>query len=318
MRDEESDLLGASHVRTRGDTHHRRLLGQEAPLPATPEARLAEYQARVQRLAEQNGLFEKLEIELSLGCNRRCTYCFLATERRQDHVQSRTRVMPQPLFDLLLDQLTELEFRGVLCFHFYNEPLLNPHLHRYVAAARKRLPDVQMIIYTNADLLDEARYHELTTAGINLIYVTRHDNAVPATLAPVLKLPGVLIDMRADMEFNNRGGYLGPPVDDRMRTLPCVYPSECAIITIDGNVLPCSCDFRESMKFGNIREQHLRDIYLSPAAIAFRRDLLAGRRQDHALCKDCDWYAEVLGLPSSAEAHREREQPLLTVRRVRT
>jgi radical SAM protein with 4Fe4S-binding SPASM domain len=314
--DQDDSDTGVIRARDLGDAYHWRIVGDEPPVAPVPQAKLDEFRARVDRLARRAGLFEKLEIELSLGCNRRCTYCFLATERRQNHLQTRARTMPWELYELLLAQLAELAFTGVLCFHFYNEPLLHRDLHRYVAAARDRLPAVTVIIYSNGDLLDTARYHELISAGVNVLFVTRHDNAIPPALAAVLRMPGVMLDTRADMELNNRGGYLGPPIVEAVRELPCVFPSETAVITLEGNVLPCSCDFRETTRFGNIRDQHLRDIYFSPRAVAFRRSLLEGRRTDHALCKDCDYYASVLGAASAAEPHRHREQPLIPLRRL--
>jgi radical SAM protein with 4Fe4S-binding SPASM domain len=306
------ELTAARRADELPDAHHSTLLaasGGARSAASGPVSDLHGYMERVADLQRDGRLFEKLEIEINLGCNRRCTYCNLATDRREDYVQTRRRTMDWSLFELLVRQLEEVGFDGVLCFHFYAEPLLNRRLGEYVAHAKRHLPAASCIIYSNGDYLTAERHRKLTAAGVSLFFVTRHDNLIPDSLAPVLSEPNVLLDTRAEMTFNSRAGLLGPPVDPRVRTLPCIYTSETLIVTIDGNVLPCSCDFREMIRFGNIRDLHIRDIYASDACRRFRQDLLAGRREEYALCRDCDFYCEVLGVRSSAESHRRREQP---------
>lgn len=308
---ERSPVLssGLRRVKHLPDVHHDTLLAAPQSAPGGTISDLHGYLKRVNELQHADGMFEKIEIELNLGCNRRCTYCNLATERREDYVQSQRKTMEWGLFELLVGQLVDVGFRGTLCFHFYAEPLLNKRLGEFAAYARKHLRETQCIVYSNGDYLTLQRHSELTSSGISLFFITRHDNTIPDSLMPVLQKPNVLLDTRAEMVLNNRAGLLGPPVSPQIRTLPCIYTSEAVVVTIDGNVLPCACDFRESHRFGNIRETHLRDIYTSEECRRFRRDLLAGRRESYALCRDCDCYCEVLGLPSAAEVHRTREQP---------
>eukprot|EP00257_Ricinus_communis_P024181 XP_015584329.1 uncharacterized protein LOC8276297 [Ricinus communis] len=220
------------------------------------------------------------------------------------------------LYELIIQQLVDIAFGGVLCFHFYAEPLLNRKLGEFVAYATRQLPKTKCILYTNGDYLTAKKHSDLTAAGISLFFVTRHDNAITDVLLPVLRESNVVLDTRDDITFNNRAGLLGPPTDVRVRTLPCIFTSEALVITIDGNVLPCSCDFRESNCFGNVKEAHIRDIFCSDRCREFRRDLLAGRRAAYKLCRDCDAYCEVLNVPSAAEPHRAREQrPVIQIHR---
>lgn len=301
-------------VKNLPDVHHSTL--NAAAAGAIPDAgmfrSLPAYLDHVAHFQRNDQMFEKLEIEVNLGCNRRCTYCNLAAEDRQSYVESRKKTMEWNLFQLLIHQLAEIRFRGVLCFHFYSEPLLNKALARYVRYAKEHLPETQRQIYTNGDYLTLQRHHELTDAGVTLFFVTRHNNTIPDFLVPVLHESNVLLDTRADLQFNNRAGFLGVTNDPRVRSLPCIFTSESVVVTIDGNVLPCSCDFRESIRFGNIRKTHIREIYASERCRQFRRDLLAGRRDLYPLCRNCDFYSEVLGVRSVAEIHRTREQLTFT------
>lgn len=281
------------------------------PVEGDAGGTLREYTEHAAELHRADPLFRKLEIETHLGCNRRCTYCFLATEKRANYAEHSGSIMEWPLYETLLAQLTDLGFDGILCFHFYDEPLLNPLIEQFVAAAAHQLPRTRRVIYTNGDRLTESRFASLRLAGTDLVYVTRHDNQVNERLRHIMRSDpdGIALDTRRDMQLNNRGGYLGPQTDPRIRRLPCIYPSESPIITIAGNVLPCSVDFRETMRLGNIKNEHLRDIFWSTKAVAFRRSLLEGGREHHALCVDCDYYADIIGANSTAEQHRQRDQP---------
>lgn len=305
-------------ARDLSDAHHTTILDrvrreESPPPPGTP---LEDYLRLVEDFLDRDPLFQKIEIEVNLGCNRRCTYCFLHSKRREDTVRSRSKIMERALYERLVAQLRDLDFAGVVCFHFYGEPLLNKRLPEFVRIAARELPKARSIVYTNGDFLDSRWYQRLVEAGIDTIYVTRHDNVIPDSLVPLLDRPEVIVDRRADMSFNNRGGYLGG-AKDRVRDLPCIFFAESIVATIDGNILPCSCDFDESMVMGNVREHHLRDIYYSEAARRFRTDLLQGRRSRYDLCRNCDYYSGVLGIESAAERHRfiEQESPAPRPRR---
>lgn len=312
-RDADMDTRTMDEERsTQTDCHHSALLrtANGEAHPTSSASPLARYLNRVQELQQADSrIFEKVEIEINLGCNRRCTYCFLATDQRENYVKARRKVMEWSLYHRLLEQLQELQFEGVLCFHFYGEPLLNKRLADYVAHAKRMLPRAQSILYTNGDLLSLPQHRKLTDAGVDVFFVTRHDNRIPEPLEPVLKQQNVLLDTRKSMTLNNRAGYLGTAGDTRVSTLPCIYTSESIIVTIDGEVLPCACDFRQTQSFGNIQSAHIGAIYRSEACVQFRRDLLDGKRAKYQLCESCDVYCEVLGSQSAAESHRRVEQP---------
>jgi radical SAM protein with 4Fe4S-binding SPASM domain len=308
---------GPRRTRDLPDVHHRTLIGRPDSGRGTIST-IADFLNRVASLQAADHLFEKVEVELNLGCNRRCTYCNLSADRRENYTTSTSKVMDWDLFVLLIRQLADIPFRGVLCWHFFAEPLLNRLLAEYTSYATNALQSARTILYTNGDYLTPARYRELTAAGVSLFFVTRHDNRIPDFLAPVLSESNVVLDTRYDMKLNNRAGFLGPPTDPRVRSLPCIYTAESVVVTIDGQVLPCSCDFRALNPFGNIRTAHIADIYTSEECLRFRRDLLEGKREAYSLCRDCDVYSEVLGAPSAAESQRLVDQSTVSEMRGRT
>jgi radical SAM protein with 4Fe4S-binding SPASM domain len=263
------------------------------------------YLSRVEELKKQTPLFAKVEVEVNLGCNRRCAYCFLATKRREHIIRTKQRVIAPDVYNRLLTQLQDLEFTGELNFHFYSEPLLDPSLSDHIRVARHALPDSLLVLYSNGDRLDVRRYEALKAAGLDRFYLTFHDDVIPDRLKDIINLPDVVFDRRATILLNNRGGYLGKNRNPQVATLPCVYPALAIVVTIEGNVLPCSCDFDEQMSFGNINAVHLRDIWRSPKATQFRDDLLNGWRSRYKLCEHCDYFSGIVGVTSTAEASRD-------------
>lgn len=262
------------------------------------------YIARVAELKKLKPLFQQIEIEINLGCNRRCSYCFLATQKRENVVKARRHIMDWSLYCQLLSQLKDIDFRGEINFHFYAEPLLNKKLSSFIRQAKQVLNECTTVIYTNGDYLTQKKYEELKLSGLDKIYVTLHDNVMPEHLKSVLRHDDTALDSRGSMVIYNRAGYLGKSSAPEIKTLPCVYSALAVIVTIDGNVLPCSCDFNESMIFGNIKEQHLLDIWNNEKTKIFRSDLLEGRREKYDLCKNCDNYYDNLDVKSIAESHR--------------
>jgi radical SAM protein with 4Fe4S-binding SPASM domain len=218
--------------------------------------------------------------------------------------------MGRELYLLLLQQLVQLGFSGEINFHFYAEPLLNKRLAWFSAQAKEQLPKSTIVLYTNGDFLSAARYRQLRESGVDVFYVTRHDDDVPDWLLPLLAERDVVLDYGSKIKLNNRGGYLGPPKDPRVHSFPCVYPSLAIIVTIDGNILPCSCDFDEKMSFGNIKERSLHEIWNSERAVSFRRSVLAGHRSQYDLCRNCDYYSsEIEGYDfETRRAAQERPQ----------
>lgn len=59
-----------------------------------------------------------------------------------------------------------------------------------------------------------------------------------------------------------------------------------AVITVDGNVLPCSFDKNGEHAFGNINEQSLAEIWHSEKAHLFRKQVLRDRKA-FSICQNC-------------------------------
>ena len=232
---------------------------------------------------------QMVELETRTVCNRRCSYCPNHDHRRHD-VE-----MPEPLFEEILRQLSDLDFAGRMSFHFYNEPLLDVRLERFVEMARDVLPKVRRVLYSNGDLLTRARFEALVAAGIDVLWVTNHGSSA-AHCRWRHDLPE---DLRRHLRYQskddpsifwtNRGGLLAhvAQIDAPLRT-PCTAIATSLVVDARGHVVLCYEDYEGRVTLGNLHRDTIADVWNSPRARMLRRHLLEGDRTCTAPCRACN------------------------------
>lgn len=235
---------------------------------------------------------QAVEIEINHACNRRCSYCPNSVEERKTKGR-----MSRELYLSIVEQLAGISFSGRISYDFYNEPLLHPDLLYFVEQTKIRLPDVSIHLYSNGTLLSEEKFKALSSAGIDLFVITRHEEDIGKdqyTFAKVFdqltadqKLKVRYRD-HTDLHLVNRGGILTHLGKDGLPLHPCHLPSHMLTITVDGRILSCFEDFREEQVFGDLKTQKLIDIWETPSYISFRKDLKRGLRHLHSPCRNCN------------------------------
>lgn len=114
---------------------------------------------------------QNVEVEISSLCNRHCNYC------PQCLINRKRELFPLETFSKILKELKEINYRGALAFHQYNEPVLEyEHLCRCIKIAKEIIPDIRLELYTNGDMLTQKKYRELKKMGINRLVITCHLN----------------------------------------------------------------------------------------------------------------------------------------------
>jgi MoaA/NifB/PqqE/SkfB family radical SAM enzyme len=134
----------------------------------------------------------QLYIEVTNRCNSLCASCPLTYDHFLPFEPKHHLTWPQ--FRRLVDQVPLIE-RVVL--HGIGEPLLNPHLPRFVAHLKER--GAHVLFNTNAVLLDERRGDALAQAGLDELRVSL-DAATPALyhqLRGIDKFPQIVANVRA-------------------------------------------------------------------------------------------------------------------------
>jgi radical SAM protein with 4Fe4S-binding SPASM domain len=230
-----------------------------------------------------------VEIETRTKCNRTCVYCPNSTHDRGDVS------MPDHLFHSIVDQLQDLGFAGRMSFHFYNEPLLDDRLVDLIGYARRALPAVRIVLYTNGDRLTRQRFTDLVEAGVDIAWVTNHGSSrnhcawrhdLPAELAGHLRYQ---THQNPEIFWTNRGGLL-PAVASVPEPLavPCTAISTTLVVTAEGRVVLCYEDYEGQVTLGDLTRQSIRDVWDGDQARALRRRLATGDRTCAVPCRSCN------------------------------
>ena len=110
-------------------------------------------------------------VELSLidVCNRKCVFCPKADE---DIAPDTYKSMNRLIIDKIHDQLSEIEFSGIVSLCGYGEPLLHKDINYIV----KKLSAVSKVeIITNGDVLTSKKLQELYLANVSKVLVSMYD-----------------------------------------------------------------------------------------------------------------------------------------------
>jgi radical SAM protein with 4Fe4S-binding SPASM domain len=236
-------------------------------------------------------MFLGVEVEINHHCNLSCDYCPNSKAERKESGE-----MSPEMFTKIMQQLQELDYKGRISYHFYNEPLLNPHLETFVKTTKTMLPETKSEIFSNGTLLTMEKYRKLRSAGVDKFTITKHKDlkkiAFEATFAELddEEKKSVKFYDHSRIIYTSRGGIVpyGRELNENIKKRRCLIPECTIVITVKGNVLPCYEDFGQHNVMGNINEMSIKDIWNTEKYVQFRQDLWNGHREKYAACKDCN------------------------------
>lgn len=258
-----------------------------------------------------------LQVELTEGCNLRCSFCGLNGIRGKEN---NFKFMTRGAATQLIDRLLEEEWVPRIEFAMHGEPSANHDMIDIVRDFRERLPKQTHLMMTSngygflkdpTRLIDEALLH------LNVLALDWYQNVmiVPKILEhyqgihTVLRYPQnkaanphkrskphtrrlVIIQDIAEAEkgvhatLNNHAGC-GSPKNENAQGKRCAKPFRELSIRWDGSVAVCCNDWRGEYHCGDIWQNSLAEIWHGPAMVAARRKLYQGQR-DFGPCQGCD------------------------------
>jgi len=244
-------------------------------------------------MSDKKQLFKIVEIEINSKCNMACSYCPNSVDERVEQGD-----MSDETFDLILDSLEESSFKGIVSFHFYNEPLLSKKLEGFAKKLKARLSKVLLQIYSNGTLLTLKKFEELIDAGVDAFNITKHEDVKPNYTfdKTYAQLDGeqkkrVIYNSFDQIDMSNRSGILEDIKSGAGPKTPCLLPSIMMSITLEGNILPCYEDFYQKLVMGNIKEQSLEDIWFGEKFSSFREEMRKpGGRLKNSPCDKCNCF----------------------------
>ncbi|WP_052590722.1 radical SAM/SPASM domain-containing protein [Halobacteriovorax marinus] len=236
------------------------------------------------------GMFSVVEIEINSHCNMACSYC-----PNSEHERLEKGEMSTETFIRIMQQLKEIEFKGRVSYHFYNEPLLCKKLDEFVVLTKEFLPSCIIDIYSNGTLLTKKRLEKLFELGVDKFTITEHEGTKPGYIFKKVykdldeaQKKKVHFQGHEKLDLSNRGGLLEHLSTQDISSVPCYIPLYLVVITLNGNVLPCYDDFYQNHSMGNIHDQHIEEIWNSEKYNNFRKLLREKNgRKSNPVCEKC-------------------------------
>jgi len=250
----------------------------------------------------------EVEISESGMCNRKCSFC----PRSDPDYDHRNEFISFELHKKLCDELSDVNYKGLIIYSGFVEPMWDKQIYKLVNYAKSKLPDARVEMISNGDVLNETRLKKLYDSGLDRLQISLYDGEEQhfkfIELGKKLNLTNVKYVLRArylpeeqnfGITLSNRGGMLEnaeykiSPMKKKLNQ-NCFYPSYKFFLDYNGDVLMCSHDWGKKNILGNLKKEKFLDIWLSKKSEEARNKL---NNSDRSLnpCNVCDVTGDLIG-----------------------
>ncbi len=237
----------------------------------------------VKNFLETENLFKNIS-EIAFMLSNLCNYACEHKKCPANHIGQKEILSSKVIFRVL-EELKTVDFDGVICFHIYNEPLIDPRLFWFIEYIKKNLIHAKIEIYSNGYYLNGQMINELEEIGVDILQVTGYGE----------KEYERLLDLKTDMAYCVLFGNL----DERLNmyeesetpisVTPCkTYFTQVSIYS-DGEIGTCCLDYKHPYKLANIYNMSLEEAMNSEKMKTVQKKLLKGDRTLFPICKNCNW-----------------------------
>lgn len=272
-----------------------------------------------------------VQVELTEGCNLRCTFCGINGIRGKERTY---KFMKPKTAERIASQIAAHGWNPRIEFAMHGEPTMHPDAAVIVAIFRKHLPKSSLLMLSNGGGLQSdtmAKIDALMDAGLNTLGLDEYQNIslVPKVIKALnenqLVHAGVdfyvypdnpdgnphtrqapskkrLVHIRpidaqtkgTHSTLNNHAGS-GAPKSEAGQGKPCAKPFRELSFRFDGSTAVCCNDWRGELATGNINELDLPEIWDGKVMREARIRLIKGLR-DFGPCAGCDAVSYRVGL----------------------
>ena len=229
-------------------------------------------------------MFDYITIELDRICNRACSYCPKSAYDDSDGAV----FFNKKNFERIMKQLQVINYGGSILFSGYCEPLMNKNIKQYLSIARKELPKIKLVVYTNGDFLDKEFMKFFKINNIILIISIHNPNSAE-NINRIKKIVGNYKNaiIKYDIEnhyLSTRGNLVN--VKKKASKIICIRPFCELTIDYKGNVILCNNDFFSKKVFGNLSNNKLMEIWNNKKFKETRKNLTK-ELPNNDLCNYC-------------------------------
>lgn len=243
-------------------------------------------------------LFNHVEIETYNRCNGTCSFC--PVSRGND---TRTEcLMSKQLFKKIIEELSDLEYDGILALFSNNEPFLDDRIIDFHKYARNKLPKARMHLYTNGTVLTLDKFIDVMNYLDELIidnynkqrrlipnckaikeYCEEHRELIKRVTI-IIRNPSEILTTRAGTAPNRKELLLN-------ENAGCFLPFKQFIIRPDGKVSLCCNDALGKNTLGDLTKETMVEVWKGEKYDSVRKSLLKGRQYIES-CKYCDFFSQ--------------------------
>lgn len=225
------------------------------------------------------GIFKhtkRISIELSNLCN----YSILHKSCPLHYVKE-PKILPEKIFNHVIETCKKYDFKGIIAFHTYNEPGIDPRLMMFIKRTKKILSESTIFLLTNGFYFDQILAEEYEKNGVDIILVTAYFPEEKKRINKIkIKIPFSvqkgLLDSRLDM-------YSIKEINSKKR---CYAPLKEIIITNEGKISLCCIEWKREYIFGDLNNQTLEDV-INSKEIQNIYDTLSKGQRTLDICKRC-------------------------------
>lgn len=239
-------------------------------------------------------IFERVSIECNSFCNRSCSFCTRTYDKRE-----KVRMPLETIYKALYE-LSEIDFKGLISFHFYNEVFTDKRIFDLFEKCKEL--GLNNYLVTNGDFLKPEKVAKLSEYNIKEFTLSLYDSKNRSDferrskeLIDTLKLDSYsweLIVLNGGEGYTNRAGYVNH-VEEKFE-LPvkagCSKIVKKIDVRYDGEVVMCCLDYYGLHSIGNIKNNNIVDIWYSDKKQQQLKDLALGNRAKYKLCSGCSDY----------------------------
>lgn len=241
-----------------------------------------------------NPAIAEIEIETINRCNGSCPFCPVNVNEPQRPYAK----MTNELFEKIIADLADINYKGQLSLFSNNEPFLDERILEFYQYAKENLPYATLSIFTNGSLLTYNKFIELIK-WCDKITIDNYNDAqvVNENLKEIydylqkheeLKLR-VNFSMRLQNQvLTSRGGQAPNKKDTQFYNEICLLPYRMLVIRPDGKISLCCNDALGKYTLGDVSKNSIFEIWNSEEYSKIRREMMNNGRKNLVLCKNCD------------------------------
>lgn len=250
----------------------------------------------------------EIEISESGTCNRKCSFC---PRSAPDFEDIKTFISTE-LVVKVANELSILDYRGVIRFSGFVEPLLDKKIFNHLLTFKNLCPKSRLELVTNGDPLNDERLKKLFESGLDKILISVYDGEDDYNrfekMCNKLQLNSDQYIVRKryfseeenfGITLSNRAGtmenteYKIPKLKESLKK-PCYIPSYTLFFDYIGDVLMCPHDWGKKIILGNLNKENLIDIWFKKKSINIRKILNKSNR-NFTPCNVCDVEGTLIG-----------------------